>query len=303
MGDQEGPWPRRTYVLPLHETDDRLDVGLLDLGSDEDVHSLSCLICNFKVVEVFIEHEITKLNCYYMSNFEIRATIEEYHKDIGVESSSVSPKKNELLMLEWYDNRTSAKASSNTRSVTRKSIPRGLFIYACDETMISYTQLSGVNSCVTETTCLELDEELGNENEADDVNHASVNEDNHDGNTTTVDEHLDNDNTPLENAASIGEDIQNHDFEYDADSSEDEEANNYADVMIDEEKELHEAEVEVHLFGLRESDYPFTNIVVSSELPANVFMKNDGYEMDIDDFDTDSGGEGDCPGGRISALV
>ncbi|GKE22466.1 hypothetical protein Tco_1433978, partial [Tanacetum coccineum] len=39
-----------------------------------------------------------------------------------------------------------------------------------------------------------LDEELGNENESDDVNYASVNEDTHHGNTTRVDEHLDNDN-------------------------------------------------------------------------------------------------------------
>ncbi|GKF23217.1 hypothetical protein Tco_0075539 [Tanacetum coccineum] len=41
-----------------------------------------------------------------------------HHREIPigyrVEASSASPTKNELLMLEWYDNSTPAKASSNT---------------------------------------------------------------------------------------------------------------------------------------------------------------------------------------------
>nr|GEV97949.1 retrovirus-related Pol polyprotein from transposon TNT 1-94 [Tanacetum cinerariifolium] len=65
-------------------------------------------------------------------------------------------------------------------------------------------------------------------NEPDDVNHASVNKDNHHGYTI-------------------------RDSEYDADSFENE-VNDYADVMIDEENEIHEAGVEVHLFGLRKSE-------------------------------------------------
>ncbi|GJX05120.1 hypothetical protein Tco_0191036 [Tanacetum coccineum] len=77
-----------------------LDVALLVLGLDEDVHSLTSLICNFKVIEVLTEHAIAKLNCYNMSNSQIRATIKEYQEDMGVEASSASPKKNELLMLE-----------------------------------------------------------------------------------------------------------------------------------------------------------------------------------------------------------
>ncbi|GKA27813.1 hypothetical protein Tco_0713981 [Tanacetum coccineum] len=185
---------------------------------------------------------------------EIRATIKEYHKDIGVEASSASPKKNELLMLEWYDNTTPMKASSNTRSMTPKSIPHGLFIHACDETIIPVGYLSDLplpfdlniptyvstdEGIVSDHADVQnrLDEELGNVNEPDDVNHASVNEDNYYGNTTRVDEHLDNDNAPLENAALIGEDIHNY-SEYDAESSENEEANDYDEVMIDEENEI-----------------------------------------------------------------
>nr|GEW27357.1 hypothetical protein [Tanacetum cinerariifolium]GEW40399.1 hypothetical protein [Tanacetum cinerariifolium] len=56
------------------------------------------------------------------------------------------------------------------------------------------------HACVQER----VDEELGNEDEPDDVNHASVNEDNHHGNTAKVNEHLDNDNALLENVVSIG---------------------------------------------------------------------------------------------------
>nr|GEX73159.1 putative arfaptin homology (AH) domain/BAR domain protein [Tanacetum cinerariifolium] len=96
--------------------------------------------------------------------------------------------------------------------------------------------------------------------------------------------------------------MQPEDSEYDADSSVNEEVNDYADVMIDEEDETHTAGVEIHLFGLRESDYQLTNIGVSSEVPDNVFMEKDSFKMDIDVFDTDLGGEGDCPSGRISAL-
>ncbi|GJT09911.1 hypothetical protein Tco_0856953 [Tanacetum coccineum] len=76
------------YLKPMTD----LDVGLLGLGLDEDVHSLSSLICNFKVIEVLIEHGITKLDCYNMSNFQIRATIEEHQEDTDVEESSASPK-------------------------------------------------------------------------------------------------------------------------------------------------------------------------------------------------------------------
>nr|GEX08708.1 hypothetical protein [Tanacetum cinerariifolium] len=287
-----------------------------------------------------VEHRITKLNYYYMLNSEIRATIEEYHEDMGVESSSASPRKNEFLMLEWYDNSTPTKASSNTRdhlprvSSQFKSISQAFetqektvgdviedvmkrlsfgitdiddhldivscvvvhFVGSCHDGL-SHDETFGTNDLdnpspfnlnIPAHVSIDegivsghvnvqdrIDEELGNQNEANDVNHAT----------------------------SIGEDIHNHDFEYDADSSKDEKANDYVDVMIDEKNEIHEAEVEVHLFGLRESDYQFTNIVVSSEVPTNVFMKKDGYEMDIDDFDTDSGVEGDCLGGRISELT
>nr|GEU38859.1 hypothetical protein [Tanacetum cinerariifolium] len=210
-----------------------LDVGLLALGLDEDVHSLTSLICNLKVIEVFIEHGITKLNCYYMSSSLIRVTIEEYQEDMVVEASSVSPKKNELLMLKC------------------------------------------------------------------------VNEDTRHSNTTRVDEHLNNDNVPLENAALIGKDIHNdvnpQDCEYD--STQVKIKKQRMMMMIDEENKIYEAEVEVHLFSLEESDYQFTNIGVSSEVPDNVFMENDRYEMDIDDFDIVSGGEGDFPGGMKMHLI
>ncbi|GJT97744.1 hypothetical protein Tco_1093262 [Tanacetum coccineum] len=270
------------YLRPMTD----LDVGLLVLGSDEDVHSLSCLICNFKNIR----------------------------RICGIESSSASPKKNELLMREWYDNSTPTKASSNTGSMTPKLIPPGLFIHDFDETMIPSTQLHGVNSCVTNTSDLpRVCSQFGSISQAfktqektmgdvigDVMRRLSFDITNIDDHLEVVscdvvhllvhvmkarvDEHLDNDNAPLENVASIGEDIHNdsdpEDSEYDANSSKNEEAKDYADVMIDEENEIHEAGIEVHLFGFRE----------------------DGYEMDIDDFDIDSGGKSGCPSGRRSAL-
>nr|GEW61050.1 hypothetical protein [Tanacetum cinerariifolium] len=82
--------------------------------------------------------------------------------------------------------------------------------------------------------------------------------------------------------------IPEHDSEYDADSSKNEEAKYYNDVMIDEENEIHEDkdEVEVLLFGIRDNDYQFTNIGVSSKVLDNVLMEKDRHEMDIKNFDT-----------------
>nr|GEW82724.1 hypothetical protein [Tanacetum cinerariifolium] len=141
-----------------------------------------------------------------------------------------------------------------------------------------------------------LDEELGNENDVvlfclsvmcqtklDGVNHATVNEDTHHG------EDIYNDSDP-------------QDCHYDADSSKNEGCKDDDDVMIDEELEIHEAKVNVHLFGIKESDYHFTTIWVSSEVPDNVFIEEGVYEIDINDFDTESGGEGDNPSRRRSSL-
>ncbi|GKC25464.1 hypothetical protein Tco_1027614 [Tanacetum coccineum] len=292
-------WKKTPDCFYVHE----LDAMVLQLGYDGVDEPMYYHYLR-PMTDLDVEHGINKLNCYYTSNSQIRATIEEYHKDMGVEASSTSPKKNLLLMLEWYANSTPVKASSNIWSVTPKSIPHGLFIHACDETMILVGQISGVYSCVTKTSDLprvssqfesisqafetyektmgdviedamrrfsfditniddhldiiscdavyfaglcheelshdetfgiddldpplpfdlnipahvstdegiisdhanvqdRFDEELGYVNELDDVNHASVSEDNHHGNTTRVDEHLENDNAPLENATSI----------------------------------------------------------------------------------------------------
>ncbi|GJT56602.1 hypothetical protein Tco_0991656 [Tanacetum coccineum] len=103
------------------------------------------------------------------------------------------------------------------------------------------------------------------------------------------------------NATSIGEDIHNdsnpQDCQYDVDSRENEGCKDDDDVKIDEEHEIHKDEVEFYLFGIKESDYQFTTIWVSSEVADNVFMEEGVYEMD-----TNSGGEGDGPSGRRSAL-
>nr|GEX11294.1 hypothetical protein [Tanacetum cinerariifolium] len=74
------------------------------------------------------------------------------------------------------------------------------------------------------------------------------------------------------------------------------------DTHHDEELEIHEAKVKVHLFGIKENDYHFTTIRVSSEVPDNVFIEEGVYEIDINDFDTESGGEGDNLSRRRSSL-
>ncbi|GKC02948.1 ribonuclease H-like domain-containing protein, partial [Tanacetum coccineum] len=62
----------------------------------------------------------------------------------GVEASSNSPKhKEDMLMLEWYDKSTPAKASSASGSVIPKLIPKRLFIQPCDETMKTVDDVIG----------------------------------------------------------------------------------------------------------------------------------------------------------------
>ncbi|GKB58533.1 hypothetical protein Tco_0914719 [Tanacetum coccineum] len=171
-----------------------------------------------------------------MSNSQIRDTIEEYQEDMRVEVFSASPNRNELLMLEWYDNSTTTKASSNTGSISQAFKTQ-------EKTMGD--AIRDVMSCLSfDITDIDdhleydegflytsdhakflakLDEELGNENESDDVNHATVNEDTH--------------------HASIGEDIHNdsdpEDSEYDVDSSENKKEKDDVDVMTYKENEIH----------------------------------------------------------------
>ncbi|GKB41009.1 hypothetical protein Tco_0885951 [Tanacetum coccineum] len=320
--------------LSVHE----LDVMVLQLGYDGINKPMYYHYLRL-MTDLDVEHGITKLNCYYMSKSQIRAIIEEYHEDMIVKASSSSLKKKDLLMLKWYDNSTPSKASSNTGSLSgvdscvietsdlpkvcsqlgsinqafktqEKSIDDVMgdvmrhlsfdiaeidahleasyfdvmhFVGSCheglshDETFRTHyldpplpfdpSHVSTDEGIVSDHAKVKdiLDKELGNENDV--VPFAMV------------DEHLDNGNAPLENAALIGKDIHSD--------------SDYQDYEVD---------VQIYLFGLKESNYEFTTIWVSSKVPDNDFMVENGYEVDINDFDNDSGGEGDGPGGRRSTL-
>jgi hypothetical protein len=61
------------YLRPISN----LDIGLFALGSDDDVLMFATLVLSFKLIEVCIENDYTKLNCHLMSPAQIRGTIEE----------------------------------------------------------------------------------------------------------------------------------------------------------------------------------------------------------------------------------
>lgn len=70
--------------------------------------------------------------------------IEEYEEDIRTKASSnACKKKDDMLLLEWYDDSTPYKGSKTSRSVTPKSIPQGLVVHL--KIIVPYTKLSVVD--------------------------------------------------------------------------------------------------------------------------------------------------------------
>ncbi|GJS78521.1 hypothetical protein Tco_0728402 [Tanacetum coccineum] len=98
-----------------------------------------------------------------------------------------------------------------------------------------------------------------------------------------IDEHIDNDD-PMKT-------------EYDAESSENKGNKNDEDVMVDEENEINEVEVDVHLFG---NNHNFTTIGVSSQVHKQVMLRVDAYVLEGDDFYSEPGCEGYGSCGRRS---
>ncbi|GJV33825.1 hypothetical protein Tco_1394225 [Tanacetum coccineum] len=78
------------YLRPLTS----LDEGLYALSCEEDVHCLATLVRSFKLIEVYIEHGVTALDCYIRPP-RFRATIE----DISDEPGSIAANITEKMLL------------------------------------------------------------------------------------------------------------------------------------------------------------------------------------------------------------
>ncbi|GKB75849.1 hypothetical protein Tco_0942744 [Tanacetum coccineum] len=131
----------------------------------QDVRCLATLVRSFKLIEIYIEHGVTTLDCYIRLP-RFRETIE----DISDEPSSIAANRTEkMLLLTWHesseptkepichsvtpsslpqhDSSTPSKVSV-CNSITPRCMPDYLLTPPTDESVITYTQLSATASQV-----------------------------------------------------------------------------------------------------------------------------------------------------------
>ncbi|GJW76725.1 uncharacterized protein Tco_0138407 [Tanacetum coccineum] len=153
------------YLRPLTS----LDEGLYALAFEEDVRCLATLVISFKLIEVYIEHGVTALDSYIRPP-RFRATIKEITDDPG----SIAPfehRSKKMLLFTWHDSSEPTKEpvcesvtprslpehdystpckDSICESVTPRCMPHCMLTPPSDESVITYTQLSGVQGVDTQ---------------------------------------------------------------------------------------------------------------------------------------------------------
>ncbi|GKC08134.1 hypothetical protein Tco_0999744 [Tanacetum coccineum] len=83
------------YLRPLTD----LDEGLYALACEEDVCCLATLVISFKLIEVYIEHGVTALDCYIRPP-RFRETMD----DISDEPGSIAANRTKkMLLLTWHE--------------------------------------------------------------------------------------------------------------------------------------------------------------------------------------------------------
>ncbi|GKE45072.1 hypothetical protein Tco_1472356, partial [Tanacetum coccineum] len=66
-----------------------LEVGLEALGNEDDVLNFSKYVPNHKLIELYIEHGVRKLNPYFMSPKANRLTIEEIVDEVRLDDDLI----------------------------------------------------------------------------------------------------------------------------------------------------------------------------------------------------------------------
>ncbi|GKC02822.1 hypothetical protein Tco_0994432 [Tanacetum coccineum] len=125
------------YLRPLTS----LDEGLYALDCEEDVRCLATLVRSFKLIEVYIEHGVTALDSY------LRAPCETTKEPV---CDSVTPSS-----LPQHDSSTPCK-DFVCESITPMCMPDCILTPPTDESVITYTQLSGVRGVDTQSHVLPI---------------------------------------------------------------------------------------------------------------------------------------------------
>ncbi|GKD47348.1 hypothetical protein Tco_1271993 [Tanacetum coccineum] len=158
------------YLRPLTS----LDEGLYALACEEDVRCLATLVRSFKLIEVYIEHGVTVLDSYLRAPW-FRATLEDINDEPAGSIAANRTKK--MLLLTWHESSETTKESV-CASVTPSSLPQHDSSTPCkdsvcesitprgmldciltpptNESVITYTQLSGVHGVDTQSHVLPI---------------------------------------------------------------------------------------------------------------------------------------------------
>ncbi|GJZ44795.1 hypothetical protein Tco_0592391 [Tanacetum coccineum] len=278
------------YLKPLTS----LDEGLYALPCEEDVRCLGTLVNSFKSIKVYIEHGVTALNSYLRAP-RFRATLEDITNEPG---SIAANKTKKMLLLTWHESSTTTKepvGESVIDDVMRqlsfdetKLDGEAYFVDVAgsgvDNLGISHDESFGVDdldlilnepvnlnvSQVETQSKFHVFEELDvGKTQEPILSEVSTQE-------PIVAEEFSVEDVVLEDYVSSREDgedaehgIDNaYETEYDVQSSEDvgtddDDDDVDEDFLVDEENEIVEPDVDVHLFSIS-MDLPFDNIGVTN---------------------------------------
>ncbi|GJW29611.1 hypothetical protein Tco_0046486 [Tanacetum coccineum] len=273
------------YLRPLTSLDERL----YSLACEEDIHCLATLVRSFKLIEVYIEHDVTAVDSDRRPT-RVRATIE----DITDEPSSIAAiehKSRKMLLLTWHDSSEPTKElvyDSVTPSQVIEDVMRQL---SFDETELDGEACFGdVVGSDIERFGLSHDESFGVEDldlnltEPVDLNVSQIETQAQ----LPVSEEPDVGRTqePIMEEGNGQEDVKQDD---DADEDDD-------DILVDEENKIIEPDVGVHLFGIS-MNVLFHNIGVTNLVPDDVLEGKNVDVINADGFNSTNNDSQACSSG------
>ncbi|GJU85869.1 hypothetical protein Tco_1293415, partial [Tanacetum coccineum] len=315
------------YLIPLTS----LDKGLYALACEEDVCCLATLVRSFKLIEVYIEHGIMAVDSYRRPPPLVRATKEDITKSGS--SVAIEHRSEKMLLLTWHDSSAPTKEpiydsvtprslpqhdsstpfkDSVCESVTPRCMPHCMLTPHTDESVITDTQLSGVQGVDTQDHVIEhvmgllsfeetkLDGEVGFGDvagsgiDSSGLSHdESFRVDDLDLNLNEpVDLNVSQTETQSELPVSEEPDVDaeraNGQEDESAPSTDNDDEDD--DFLVDEENEIIEPDVDVNLFGII-MDVPFDNIGVTNLVLDDVIEGKDVDVINPDGFDSDPGND------------
>ncbi|GKB17193.1 hypothetical protein Tco_0851116 [Tanacetum coccineum] len=335
------------YLRPLTS----LDEGLYALACEEDVRCMATLVRSFKLIEVYIEHGVTTLDCYIRPP-RFRATIEDITDKPGSIAANGTEK---MLLLTWHESSELIKEpvcdsviDDVIRQLSFEEIEfdgEACFVdvvgSGVESSRLSHDESFGVddldlnlykpvnlNVSQIETQFeLSMPEELDVSRTHEPIVAEVSNQEPIVAEVSTQVPIIEEGGTQeftmkdvvLKDYVSFGEDVEHgngqedeaapsdgqffyddegidiaYETEYDVQSSEDsgtyDDDDKEEDFLVDEEKEIVEPDVDVHLFGIS-MDLPFDNIGVTNLVPDDV-LKGEGVDViNADSFDSNPGND------------